>query len=344
MPSNNLVIIAAAGARKTERIVDAALGDPSKRTLVVTYTNENQREIIARIQRKNGVIPSSVEVMGWFSFLVNECARPFQRSVFGEPHYLRRLNFIGRKPDRVAKNNRAYFFDGNRDIYRDGVSDFAVLANTNTNGSIVRRLERAYDRILIDEVQDLTGFDLDILDLLLHSQIDITAVGDPRQFMIRTTNATRNRKYCGTGIVDWFKEREVICQLEEQCYSYRCGKEICEFADALFPNMPKTESRNTDENQHVGISIIGASQMANYIETYGPVILTYDKNSDTQGFSGINIGLAKGSTYDRVLIIPSRTMLKYVKTRELGSFREPQKLYVAVTRARFSATFVDPSL
>lgn len=207
MPSSNLVIIAAAGARKTERIVDTALADPSKRTLVVTYTNENQREITARIERKNGVIPPNVQVIGWFSFLINECARPFQRSVFGDPYYLRRLNFLGRKPDRIGKNNRAYFFDSHRDIYRDGVSDFAVLANTNTDGSVIRRLERAYDRILIDEVQDLTGFDLDILDLLLSSRIDITAVGDPRQFMIRTTNVTRNRKYCGTGIVAWFKER-----------------------------------------------------------------------------------------------------------------------------------------
>jgi hypothetical protein len=77
---------------------------------------------------------------------------------------------------------------------------------------------------------------------------------------------------------------------------------------------------------------------------YGPTILTYNKNSDAQGFPGINIGLAKGKTYDRVLIIPSGTMLQYVKDRKLSSFKEPEKLYVAVTRARFSVTFVDRSL
>ncbi|ACC42012.1 helicase [Mycobacterium marinum M] len=343
MPSNNRVIIAAAGARKTERVVDYALADPAKRTLIVTYTNENQREIIARIERKNGTTPANVQVMGWFTFVINECARPFQRSVFGQPHYLRRLNFIGRKPDYVGKNNPAYFFDSHRDIYRDGVSDFAVLANINSNGSVIRRLERAYDHILIDEVQDLTGFDLDILDLLLRSRVAITTVGDPRQFMIRTTNATRNRRYSGTGIVDWFKERDDICQLEEQCYSYRCSKEICEFADALFPGMPTTESRNTEYNDHVGISIISVSQVAEYVEEYGPTILTYNKNSDTRGYPGINIGLSKGKTYDRVLIAPSGTMLNYVKDRNLAKFKEPEKLYVAVTRARFSATFIDYS-
>lgn len=342
MPSNNLVIIAAAGARKTERVVDAALADPSERTLIVTYTNENLREIIARIQRKNGTVPANLQVMGWFTFLINECARPFQRSVFGQPNHLRSLNFIGRKPNYIGKSNPAYFFDSHRDIYRDGVSDFAVLANTNTGGSVVRRLERSFDHILIDEVQDLTGFDLDLLDLLFHSDIAITCVGDPRQFMLRTTNATRNAKYCGIGIMDWFKERKGICQIEEQCYSYRCHQDICEFADALFPSMPTTESRNSVDDDHVGISIIGASQMVAYVKRYTPTILTYNKNSDTQGFAGINIGLSKGSTHERVLIIPSGTMLQYVKDRNLATFKEPQKLYVAVTRARFSATFVDP--
>jgi DNA helicase-2/ATP-dependent DNA helicase PcrA len=162
--------------------------------------------------------------------------------------------------------------------------------------------------------------------------------------MIRTTNATRNGKYCGTGIVDWFKEREAFCQLEEQCDSYRCRQEICDFADALFPSMPKTLSRKTIDDDHVGISIIGASQMPSYIETHDPMILTYDKNSDTQGYRGLNIGLTKGKTYDRVLIVPSGTMLQYVKTGKLEVFKEPEKLYVAVTRARFSATFVDKSL
>ena len=106
--------------------------------------------------------------------------------------------------------------------------------------------------------------------------------------------------------------------------------------------MPATESRNATEDDHVGISIIGASQMVDYVERYAPTILTYNKNSDTQGYASINIGLPKGSTHDRVLIIPSGTMLQYVKDRNLAVFKEPQKLYVAVTRARFSATFVDP--
>lgn len=44
MPShNNLAIIAAAGSRKTQYIVEKALANPSKRVLVTTYTNENLR-------------------------------------------------------------------------------------------------------------------------------------------------------------------------------------------------------------------------------------------------------------------------------------------------------------
>lgn len=343
MPSANKVIIAAAGARKTEYVVTTALANPDERTLIVTYTNENQREIISRIQQKTGVVPRNIRVMGWFTFLVNECARPFQRSVFGKPNHLRNLNFIGSKPDYVAKTSTSYFFDGNRDIYRDGVSDFAVIANTKTGGAVIRRLEAAYDHILIDEVQDLTGFDLDILDLILRSRIQVTAVGDPRQFMLRTTNVTKNKKYCGLGLISWFEERQSICSVEEQSYSYRCKQDICDFADSLFPEMTPTESRSEDHHDHTGIFVIKASEMAEYMKMHSPTILTYDKNKDTQGHPSMNIGKSKGSTHDHVLIIPSGPMLKYVKDRDLSKFKEPEKLYVAVTRARYSAAFVDPS-
>lgn len=55
-----------------------------------------------------------------------------------------------------------------------------------------------------------------------------------------------------------------------------------------------------------------------------------------------NIGVAKGSTYDRVLIFPTKPMLEYLKTNDLTKLPSRHRLYVAVTRARFSVTFVLP--
>jgi hypothetical protein len=56
----------------------------------------------------------------------------------------------------------------------------------------------------------------------------------------------------------------------------------------------------------------------------------------------MNIGVAKGSTFDRVLIFPTEPMLKYLELLDGSMLKAPQRLYVASTRARFSLAFVVP--
>ena len=116
------------------------------------------------------------------------------------------------------------------------MSDFAIQLNAKTNGAVVERLERIYSHLLIDEVQDLVGYDLDVLDLLLSSRINLMVVGDPRQHTFATNLGPRNKKYRGAGLAQWFSEREGQCTLETRNYSYRCNQAICDFADTIFPN------------------------------------------------------------------------------------------------------------
>lgn len=52
--------------------------------------------------------------------------------------------------------------------------------------ALLRRLECMYDEILIDEVQDLSGYDWEIIHALLNSQIDVRMVGDVRQAVLST--------------------------------------------------------------------------------------------------------------------------------------------------------------
>ncbi|MDB5162770.1 MAG: helicase [Candidatus Saccharibacteria bacterium] len=343
MPShNNLAIIAAAGSRKTEYVIDKALGMPDKNVLITTYTNENQRQIIERIQAKsNGTVPAHITVLGWFTFLVNECARPYQNAFTLKPGYMKSLNFIGERYRLTSKNSLSYFFDKNRDIYRNGVSDFACDVNQITGGKVIARLEQIWDHIFIDEVQDLVGFDLDLLDRLFDSTIGITLVGDPRQYMVPTNTASKYKKYKKEGLLDWFEERKAKVTIEPRVQSHRCNQTICDFADALFPNMPSTESLNTEVTGHDGIFIIPRADVAAYVATYKPTILRENKNTDTEGLAAINIGVSKGSTYDRVLIFPASTVIQYYKNRDLENFKSRERLYVAATRARFSATFVE---
>jgi hypothetical protein len=54
----------------------------------------------------------------------------------------------------------------------------------------------------------------------------------------------------------------------------------------------------------------------------------------------MNIGNSKGRTFDRVMIFPTLPMKKYLETKNLDVAGDIAKLYVAVTRARYSVAFV----
>jgi DNA helicase II / ATP-dependent DNA helicase PcrA len=341
--NENVAILAAAGSRKTEQVVESALGVTDGRVLITTYTNENRRHIIDRIEQKVGAIPSHIAVMGWFSFLIAQCAKPYQRELTDEPLLIKGLNFKGRRNRFTRKSDLRYFFDNSSDMYRDGVSEFVVLLNERTRGAVVERLERVFRHVFVDEVQDLVGYDLDVLDLLFNSAVKLTLVGDPRQHTLATNIGPKNKKYRGVGLAAWFAERSNSCTLETRDCSYRCNQAICDFADAIYPNMPATKSIGVVPTGHDGIFQIGSDDVAGYVAEHYPVtVLRHDKNVDTQGLSAMNIGVAKGSTFDRVIIFPTKPMLTYLEDKDETKLKAPERLYVAVTRARFSVAFVVP--
>ncbi|MFE7461027.1 UvrD-helicase domain-containing protein [Streptomyces sp. NPDC057554] len=207
---------------------------------------------------------------------------------------------------------------------------------------VIDRLSRMYDQIYIDEIQDMAGYDLELLDLLMKSPIAVTVVGDPRQATFVTNNATKNKQFKGSGIVEWLGKRADLCLVENRVESYRCNQEICDFADGLQPDLARTVSKNTEITGHDGIFAIRKSAVLEYAEKYAPTVLRWDKRADTCGLESMNMGTSKGSTFDRVLIFPTAPMVKYYKTRDCTQAGDKAKLYVAVTRAKYSAAFVLP--
>lgn len=336
-------VISAAGSRKTELVINSALSENAGRVLVTTFTNENQNQIVRRIESKVGFLPAHVEVVGWFTFLINQCAKPYQRKLTGRPLTIKGLNFQGRRNRFTPKASLRYFMDGSGKLFRDGISDFVVLLNAATRGAVVSRLRRIYSLILIDEVQDLVGYDLDFLDILIRSRIPLVVVGDPRQHILSTNLGSRNKKYAGAGLLNWFAERTDICTLQVDSPSYRCNQQICDFADLLFPEFPRTISVDVPETRHDGIFEVRRSELEPYIREFGPVTaLRHNRDADTQGLRAVNIGVAKGQTFDRVLIFPTAPMLRFLKSRDPGCLSDRERLYVAATRARFSVAFVVP--
>ncbi|MFI7434260.1 UvrD-helicase domain-containing protein [Micromonospora haikouensis] len=342
MPSaRNLAVIAAAGSRKTQLIIEAALTDPGRRALITTYTQENLAQIRRRILEINGVIPRHVTTTTWFPFLIHQAARPFQSCVTGRIDHVRSLNFDGSRSRFTRRDSvLAYYFDRRGDMYRDGVADFACRADDASAGAVVRRLEAMYDDIYIDEFQDMVGYDLDFVDKLFASAVRVTVVGDPRQHTFATNNGQRNKKYRGAGIMNWIAERQHACELQVRAESWRCHQTICDWADRLYPALPQTKSRNLTETGHDGVFKVAEDDVLAYVAKYSPKVLRDRVTASTLGLPAMNIGLSKGSTFDRVLIFPTQPMLKYLRTADLAALRAFDRLYVAVTRARHSVAFV----
>ena len=341
----NRVVIASAGSRKSTSLVEEALALSNKKILVTTFTNENLDQLRRYFIERHGCVPKNVTLISWYSFLLQDCARPYQRALTSGP----RINsiFFDALPTAVRRvkktNTDQYYLTRKRDLYRDRVAEFVCAVDDQSAGLVMGRLERIYDHVFIDEVQDLAGYDLDILDKLLASKIATVCIGDPRQATFSTNRGNKNKKYAGgRGFMIWLREtrRAALLEIEERVESFRCNQAICDFADQLYPDLPKTVSANVQVTGHDGIFSIGKEAVAEYVKAHNPIVLRHNRRIETAGLRALNFGASKGRTYDRVLIFPTKPMLEYLASNDLSKAGDVPKFYVAVTRARFSVTFV----
>jgi hypothetical protein len=99
-------------------------------------------------------------------------------------------------------------------------------------------------------------------------------------------------------------------------------------------------SGHVDVTGHDGVHFIEKLAVPEYVDDYSPQVLRDNKRVDTLGLPALNFGVAKGATYDRVLIFPTRAMLRYLQSGDVTDLGSAERLYVAVTRARHSVGFV----
>lgn len=345
MHYNNKIIFAAAGSGKTSELVNTVSELINKRVLLTTYTLENTNEIRNKFYNKSGTLPTNVTIKSWFSFLLTECVRPYQNFLYSE-HRIDNIEFVSSQSTRgISKNDikRYYLKFGNK-IYTDKISDFILRINELSMGKLINRLESIFDVIMIDEVQDLAGYDLNFLKLLFHSKIQIIVVGDSRQSTFFTNNSTKNKNKRGIYLPTYFKEWENqgLCTVTYRTECHRSNQIICDLADSLYPEMPKTSSLNNLITDHDGVFFIRSSQVQTYIEKYSPQILRYNRITKIPEESfALNFGKSKGLTFNRTLIICNGPLNKFLKTGDIEHlYKSRPSYYVGITRAKYSVCFV----
>jgi len=308
MNKNNKLIIAAAGSGKTTFLVNEALRNKNKRILITTYTQANEEAIRNKFIKLNKCIPKNVTIKTWFSFLIQHGVKPFQGH-FDESLYaysVKGLVLTNTKSAVKYTNNKGmpvcykeddlfkHYFSPERKIYSDKLSKLVVGGGDKFRKKANRkkfidltlnRLSRIYDHIFIDEIQDLAGYDLELLKLLFDTKITILMVGDPRQVTYLTHNVSKYKKYCDGKIIEFIKYEckgnfpvDNIDDLTLK-YSHRNNLTICQLSSKLYPNYNSSEPcncnscRSNKSVDHQGVYLVKENDVKKYLDKYTPIQL-----------------------------------------------------------------------
>jgi DNA helicase-2/ATP-dependent DNA helicase PcrA len=210
----------------------------------------------------------------------------------------------------------------------------------------MERLGKIFSNIFIDEIQDLAGYYLELLKLLLKSGSNILFVGDPRQVTYLTHIERKHDQYKDGRIKEFIQAecRRISCDIDEDTLnlSHRNNAVICNYSSRLYPQYKPCQTNQHEVTGHDGIYLIRKKDVDFYLQKYNPVQLRDSRSvSIKRNYNTINFGESKGLTLERVLIYPTQPFIRWIND---NNFELPptsrSKLYVALTRAKYSVGII----
>ena len=353
---SNKLIVAAAGSGKTTYLVNEALKIVDEKVLITTFTEANENEIRKKFFEIKGYIPNNITIQTWFSFLIEHGVKPYQSVIYdGKVNGLLLVNQKSglrgysrtKKPIYFGESDPInYYFSKSQLIYSDKLAKFVVRANELTDGLVIKRVGKIYPNISIDEVQDMAGYDLEIIKLLFGLASNVLLVGDPRQVTYHTHDEAKYSQYADGNIEDFIKREcsAFSVEIDDKTLNktYRNNKTICCFANSIYPNFKPCEYTEQQTTGHDGVFFISTADVDEYLEKYTPMQLRESrKRAVNPNYPAITFGDAKGLTFERVLIYPTAPMIQWFfdHQKELKN-QSRSKFYVAITRARYSVAIV----
>ncbi len=348
---SNTVYIATAGSGKTTLLVDKACAvSVNECVLLLTYTESNAEEIHKKFYKRNGYIPKNVTILTWYSFLLRHLIKPYQNYVTDDSYEIMGVLLdsnvnSNRKKTPISKENwRMYYFTQDRRVLSDRISDLAFKCNEQSGGKAIERLTNLYEHIYIDEVQDLAGYDLELIKAFFLSKSNIILAGDPRQTTYLTNHSAKNKQYSNGKIIEYLQnERELrgkyVVDNTTLGGSWRCGQKICAYASRIASTYPPTVMRREPMEEDEGVYLVRSEDKVRFLSSMQDTMqLRRDvrtKNIEPN-YRVMNFGDSKGLTFDAVLIYPTGPIKQWMKGENatLGD-EATNKFYVAVTRARY---------
>lgn len=331
------VIFAVAGSGKTTYIIKSLSAD--KRSLIVTYTTANYDNLRQKITSKfNGIWPTNVTLMTYFSFLYSFCYKPF----LSDKHKAKGVIYQANENRFYRQTDLGYYMTQNHYLYSNRLA--LLLEKEGVLDDIKLRISTYFDEFIIDEVQDIAGRDFTFLESLMENPLDMLFVGD---FYQHTFDTSRDGKANGTLFDDkkkyearFLKKGFSIDNTTLQ-NSWRCSKTICNYIN---DHIGIEISSNRSEEDDTSIEFVDDEEKITSILADESVIKLHYQNSAKFGCHHKNWGETKGEDhYEDVCVMLNKTTAKKHIAGKL--FELPpstkNKLYVAITRARGNVYFIN---
>ncbi|WP_194757144.1 UvrD-helicase domain-containing protein [Aliidiomarina indica] len=331
------VVFAVAGAGKTSLIINSVTED--SRCLIITYTDNNTDQLVRRIIKKLGCIPKGVRVYSYFSFLYAFCYRP----ILGYDLKTKGINFDYPLPKYAQfskMNKREHYIDKNGRVFSNRISK--LLIKSKAINKVLERIEKFFDSVYIDEIQDLSGNDFNFACELAKLNVNVCLVGDFYQHTFKTSIDLNVQK----SLHDSFEaySRQLIkagytIDLVTLSNSYRCPPAVCSFVeDNLGINI------GSNKSSEVEVRLIDRPDEIDAIYADNSIVKLFYQKSNKYTGNTDNWGNTKGIDHHiDVCAVLNPTTYKAFKQGRLASLAATtrNKLYVACTRANGNLYFVD---
>lgn len=322
------LILAVAGSGKTYHIVQKL--NKEKRFLLITFTINGTANLKREVIDKFGFVPKNITIKNYFSFLYTFCYKPFFSDEIGAK------GISWKYPKNVYDNS---YLTKNKYLYHNRISK--ILIDKKMTSELNERLNKYYDYLLVDEIQDFGGNDFNLLIEIAKASINVLFVGDFFQHTFSTSRDKKTNQSLHSNINTYKKRFSKIGMVSDEVTltkSRRCSKSTCDFIREKLGIQIFSTTETTTECKLV----VNQSEVDKIMENNSITKLFYQKHYAYQCKSD-NWGASKGLGFQNVCVIINNEVEKFFKANSIFNFKSgltKNKFYVACSRSKGDLFFI----
>ncbi len=321
------LILAVAGAGKTTEIINNIKKDD--KTLIITYTENNYNILKNNIIKKFKGIPDNIKIYTYFTFLYRFCFLPLKKGF-----KVKGVDFNGNSNKYIkAKDINYYYNSVSKKMYHNRL---AKICSDCFIDDIIKRIEKYFNYIYIDEIQDFASHDFNLLLNLIKVNCNILLVGDFYQHTFDTSrdgNVNSNLYNDYDNYINKIKNSNSNIKIDTVNFlkSKRCSKQVCEFITEYL----KIKIESYDNHDSIIKEIDDENTIKKIANDDNIVKLFYQNSKKYDMKNKDNWGNSKGNTYINICVVLNKNSYEKYKKHKLNELPSStkNKLYVALSRA-----------